>query len=280
MVLLDKTMVTRELKLGRMELTLLFTLEKEAKSVFKIEDARRILKSSPASIKNILYRLRNKKRIEEIERGKYLLIPARSGIEGKWAETPFLIAPELVQPYYIGFWSALNYWGMTEQVPNVTYITTTKRKKRKELRYGPINFEFITLSKKRFFGMVQEKIEDRTFNVSSREKTVVDCLLYPQYCGGIDEVIKGIWEIQSELSFEKVFDYSKKVGVDVVTRRIGYILELLGIKTEIADKIAKTNPKGFMWLDPIGSKKILGYSKKYGLIINRTKKDMTSWMGY
>ncbi|MDE2588540.1 MAG: hypothetical protein KGL95_02585 [Patescibacteria group bacterium] len=273
-------MATRELKLGRMELTLLFTLEKEAKSVFKIDDARRILRSSPASVKNVLYRLRNKKRIEEIERGTYLLIPARSGIEGKWAETPFLIAPELVQPYYIGFWSALNYWGMTEQVPNVTYIVTTKRKKRKELRWGPINFEFITLSKKRFFGIVQEKIEGKTLNVSSKEKTVVDCLLYPQYCGSIDEIIKGIWEAQKELDFEKIIDYSKKVGVDVVTRRVGYILELLGIKRDMADKIAKTNPKGFMWLDPIGPKKILEYSKKYGLIINRTKKDMTSWMGY
>jgi predicted transcriptional regulator of viral defense system len=273
-------MATKELKLGRMELTLLFTLEKEEKSVFKIEDARRILKSSPASVKNVLYRLRNKRRIGEIERGKYLLIPAKSGIEGKWAETPFLIASELVQPYYIGFWSALNYWSMTEQVPNVTYITTTKRKKRKELRYGPINFEFITFSKKRFFGIIEEKIENRTFNISSREKTVVDCLLYPQYCGGIDEVIKGIWEVQSELDFEKILDYSKKVDVDVVTRRIGYILEMLGIKTEMTEKIAKTNPKGFMWLDPIGPKKILDYSKKYGLILNRTKKDMTSWMGY
>jgi len=273
-------MATKELKLGRMELTLLFTLEKEEKSVFKIEDARRILKSSPASVKNVLYRLRNKRRVEEIERGKYLLIPAKSGIEGKWAETPFLIASELVQPYYIGFWSALNYWGMTEQVPNVTYIITTKRKKRKELRYGPINFEFITLSKKRFFGITEEKIEGRTFNISSKEKTVVDCLLYPQYCGGIDEVIKGIWEVQSELDFEKVLGYSKKVDVNVVTRRIGYILEMLGIKTEMTEKIAKANPKGFMWLDPIGPKKILDYSKKYGLILNRTKKDMTSWMGY
>jgi predicted transcriptional regulator of viral defense system len=277
-MLLEDIMVAQHLRLGPTELKLWLTLEKEGKSVFKTDDAYRILGTSRDSINTALYRLRNKGRIEEIERGKYLLIPARSGIEGKWAETPFLIASELVHPYYIGFWSALNYWGMTEQVPNVTYVVTTKRKKK--MSYGQINFEFITLSKKKFFGIIEEKIEDKTFSISSREKTIVDCLLYPQYCGGIDEVIKGIWESQNELDFEKILDYSNKVGVKVVTRRIGYIFDMLEIKEEIANKIAKTNPKGFMWLDPIGPKKILEYSKKYGLMINRTKKDMTSWMGY
>lgn len=271
-------MATRELKLGPMELRLLFTLEEEGKSIFRSDDAKRILRSSDASVKNVLYRLRKKGRIEEIERGKYLLFPAKSGYEGKWSEVPFLIASELVSPYYIGFWSALNYWGMTEQVPSVTFVATTKRKKKK-LTYGPINFEFITLSKKKFFGFVEEKIEGGKFNVSSREKTVVDCLLYPKYCGGIDEVIKGIWEDRNELDFEKVLDYSKKTGVKVVMRRLGYILEMLEIKN-YEDKIIKSNPKGFMWLDPIGPKKILGYSKKYGLIINRTKKELTTWMGY
>lgn len=278
-MLLGDIMVTQKLRMGPTELRLLFTLEKEGKSVFKTEDAYRILDSSRDSVNTALYRLRKKGRIEKIERGKYLLIPAKSGVEGTWAETPFLIAPELAAPYYIGFWSALNYWGMTEQVPGVTFVVTAKRR-RKELTYGSITFEFVTLSKKKFFGAVEEKIEGGRFNISSREKTVADCLLYPQHCGGIDEVIKGIWEGQDELDFEKILDCSRKMGVQVVTRRFGYILDMLEIKNGVADEIAGLNPKGFMWLDPIGPKKILEYSKKYGLIINRTKKDLTSWMGY
>lgn len=278
-MLFEDIMITQKLRLGPTELKLLFTLEKEGKSVFKTDDAYRILDSSRDSVNTALYRLRKKGRIEKIERGKYLLIPAKSGIEGAWSEMPFLIASELAAPYYIGFWSALNYWGMTEQVPSVTFVATTKRKKKK-LAYGPITFEFITLSKKRFFGTVEEKIEGGKFSISSREKTVVDCLLYPQYCGGIDEVIKGIWEDQNELDFEKILDYSRKIGVEVVIRRLGYILDMFEIKNDVADKIAKSNPKGFMWLDPIGPKKILGYSKKYGLIINRAKKELTSWMEY
>ena len=275
---LDDIMITKELRMGPNEMKLLFTLEKEEKTVFKIVDAYRILGTSKDSVNTTLYRLRKKGRIEEIERGKYLLIPTRAGIEGSWSEAYYIIVPQLVSPYYIAFWSALNYWEMTEQVPGVTFVATTKRKKN--VNFGPTKFEFITLSNKKFFGIVEEKMSGGKFNISSKEKTIVDCLLYPKYCGGLDEVVKGIWESQDELDFEKILDYSKRMGVHVVTRRIGYILDMLKIKNKIIEEIVKSNPKGFMWLDPIGPKKILEYSKKYGLIINRTKKELTGWMGY
>ena len=270
-------MITSELKLlGPRELRLLFTLEEEEKTVFVTDDARRILKSTEASIKNVLYRLRKKRRIEKIERGKYLLIPAKVGYGGKWAEVPFVIASNIVEPCYIGFWSALNYWGMTEQVPNVTFVVTTKRKRN--LEYGSLKFRFVTLSKKKFFGTVEEEIGGEKFRISSREKTIIDCLIYPKYCGGIDEVIKGIWESQDEIDFTKIVEYSERIGSDVVTRRLMYMLDILEIDTKL-NKIPQ-KVKGFMWLDPNGPKKALEYSKKFGLIINRTKKELTDWKRY
>lgn len=140
-------------------------------------------------VKNVLYRLRKKGRVEEIEKGKYLLIPARAGMKGSWSEVPFLLAPHLIDVYYVGFWTALNYWGMTEQVPRTVFVAATKRKR--DLEYGPTKFEFVTLAKNRFFGFVEEKAGGGKFNVSSKEKTVIDCLLYPRYCGGLDEAVKG-----------------------------------------------------------------------------------------
>jgi hypothetical protein len=38
--------------------------------------------------------------------------------------------------------------------------------------------------------------------------------------------------------------------------------------------------KGFMWFDPSGPRKAIEYSKEYGLIINRTQRDLMSWKGY
>ena len=271
-------MITKEIILGEKELKLLFTLEKEGKSVFKVADAKRILGTSEASVWNVLYRLKRKARIEEIEKGKYLLVPARAGYQGLWSEAPFPLVPHLIDQYYIGFWSALNYYGMTEQVPRTVFVAAVKRKK--DLEYGPTKFEFVTLSKSRFFGFVEEKTAGGKFNISSREKTIVDCILYPRYCGGLDEAVKGIWNAKHELDFAKSLEFAKRLGVNAVIRRLGYILDLLHIEKEIGAKIAVGKFRGFVWLDPLGPKKTLEYSAKYGLMINRTKEELTGWMGH
>jgi len=271
-------MITQNITLGANELKLLFTIEEENKSVFSITDAKRILKTSAPSVWNVIYRLKKKGRIEEIEKGKYLLIPARAGYGGSWSEVPYLLVPHIISAYYIGFWTALNYWSMTEQVPNVVFVATTHRKK--DLEFGDTRYEFVTLTKKRFFGYVEENTTRGNFNISSREKTIVDCMLYPKYCGGLDEAIKGIWNARNELDFVKLLEYSKRQGVNVVTRRICYALELLGLAEEICPAKTLSGSKGYMWLDPLGPKKVMEYSKKYGLIINRTKDELTGWMKY
>lgn len=271
-------MSTQKLNLGANELKLLFTLEKRGRTVFSMKDVKEILGTSNASVWNVIYRLKRKKRIEEIERGKYLLIPAKAGYEGLWSEAPYLILPNILSEYYVAFYSALNYWGMTEQVPRVVFVATARR--RKTLEYGPSIFKFIRLSKGRFFGFEEGEMAGAKFKVSSREKTVLDCLMYPRYCGGLDEVVKGIWEAKDELDFDRLLEYAKKLRVSIVSRRLGYLLQLLDIEKEAADKIASGKFKGLMWLDPLGPKKVLGYSKKYGLIINRSEKELKGWMGH
>jgi predicted transcriptional regulator of viral defense system len=273
-------MLTEKMRLGSNELKLLFTLEEEGKTIFQTKEAHRILQTSNASIKNVLYRLRKKGRIEEIERGKYLLVPAKAGYQGSWTEVPFLIVPSLINPYYIGFWSALNYWSMTEQTPRTVFAVTTKRKRN--LEYGPTKFEFVTLSRSRFFGFVEQEIAGSKFKVSSREKTVLDCLMYPRYCGGLDEVVKGIWNGRKEIDFAKTFNLAKKLEVSVVIRRLGYILEVLDIDKQIRQEITSLKFSGYRWLDPLSPKRLekSRYSPRYGLILNRTKEDLTSWMGH
>jgi predicted transcriptional regulator of viral defense system len=275
-------MLTKEekIRLGSNELKLLFTLEEEDKTVFAAGDAHRILQTSDSSVKNVLYRLRKKGRIEEIERGKYLLVPAKAGYLGSWSEVPFVIVSSLINPYYIAFWSALNYWKMTEQVPRTVFVATTKRKKN--LEYGQTTFEFVTLSKDKFFGFVEQEVADSKFLVSSREKTILDCLMYPRYCGGLDEAVKGIWNGRKEIDFAKTLDLAKRLGISTVIRRLGYILEVLNIEKQIREEIASTKFPDYRWLDPLAPKRLekSGYSPKYGLMLNRTKEDLTSWMGH
>jgi len=265
-------MVTQEIRLGPRELRLLFDLERGGRSAFSFADAEGVLGTSKASVKNILMRLKRKGRIEEIERGRYLLIPARAGYEGTWSEAPLLLVPHLIDTYYVGFWTALNYWGMTEQAPRTVFVATVKRKR--DVEYGNARYEFVTLSRGRFFGYAEEEVAGVRVNVSTREKTIVDCLMLPQYCGGIEEAVKGVWRAKEELDFNRLLEYARKVEVTAVLRRLGYIMDLLNVRAGLPFPAFK----GFIWLDPLGPKRVIHYSKEYGLKVNRTKEEMLRWM--
>lgn len=270
-------MASRKLSLGPRELRLLFTLEEEGKEIFLIEDARRILGSTDDSIFGVLRRLKRKGRIRNLEKGKYLLVPARAGVEGSWSEAPQLLVRRLVDESYVGFWSALNHWGLTEQVPRTVFVATTRPKK--SVTFGPTMFQFVTLSSTKFFGWTPAKIAGGSFLVSDREKTLVDCLDLPEYAGGMDEVVKGLWEGRRDLDFRKLLKYAKRQGVGVLVRRLGYLLEVLGLAPRVRRRIAATDFNGYMWLDPKGPKRRLGYSKEYGLILNRREEEILAWRG-
>lgn len=270
--------MTQNIILGPQENRLLLTLAEKGISVFSFVEAKSILQTSNQSVRHVLMDLTRKGRLQRIQRGKYLLVPERAGRELYWAESPWVIVPHLIDVYYVGFWTAMNYWGMTEQIPYTVFVATTKRKNN--LKFGNQKFEFVTLSKKKFFGFVEEKAsKTETFNISSKEKTIVDGLMHPQYCGGIPEITKAMWTAREDVNWSTVLEMSKKVGVSVVLRRLGYILSILEIESSMANELKNTF-KGYHFLDPNAIKERIDYSKEYGLIINRPKNRLLGWRDY
>jgi predicted transcriptional regulator of viral defense system len=259
-----------------LESKLLFALEELEASVFSFDEAKKAMEISSDSLKNVIYRLKKKKRVIEIKRGKYLFVPARAGPEGNWSEYTFRALPKLLgENYYVGFWTALNYWGMTEQHPLVCFVATTKR--AKDFEFSNQKIKFVTVSGKKFFGFEKQKAKGADFNVSGREKTIIDCLLFPQHCGGISEAAKGLWNARKEINWEKLVEYAEKAGVGAASRRLGFILEELKLRKDIQKKLWK-DFVGFAWADPSSGKKEFRYNKKWGLKVNIGEKELTGWM--
>lgn len=270
------TMVTNKLFFGPLESRLLFTFDRKEISVFSFDEAKKIMKISNDSLKNVIYRLKKKKRIIEIKKGQYLFVPAKAGVEGYWSEYTFNALTKLLgKNYYVDFWTALNYWGMTEQHPLTAFVAVTKRTRNFEFSNQKI--KFITLNKKRFFGFETRKTGTTEFNISSREKTIIDCLLLPQYCGGITEIAKGLWSARKQIDWNTLLKYVEEIGVEAVKRRLGFILEELKIKKDVRKKLHKEFV-GFVWADPSGYKKEFHYNKKWGLKVNIEEKELTQWM--
>jgi len=270
-------MVTQNIKFGPHESRLFFELEKENIRTFTFHQAKEILSIPDHSIANVLYRLKKKNRISEVEKGKYLLIPARSGIEGHWSEDVFLVVDSLIDEYYIGFLSAMYYWNLTEQIPHKVLVAATKRKR--PVKYNSQQIRFITLNNKRFFGFTQIKSIDYSFKISSLEKTIVDGLLYPQHCGRMPEVAKAIWSARDDANWSQVLKFLWKIKVSSVVRRLGYILDELDLQKEAKETLVR-DFQGFRWLDPSSQKKVKGYSKEWGLILNLTSEELLSWRGF
>jgi len=233
-------------------------------SVFTFKDAIDILGTNPSVTRVILYKLEKSGWIERIEKGKYIIIPLGAE-KGKYTLHEFVIALMLVSPYAIAYWSALNHYGLTEQIPTTVFIQTTSRKKKQKLNIFGVKYQIVRISEKKFFGLKKEWIEETQVYITDREKTIVDCLDKPQYCGGIIEVAKALK--RGKYDMEKLSEYAKRIGNSGVIRRLGYLAEILGINIKLPD--VKT--RNYLYLDPTMSKNGRK-NAKWRLIINLDKK--------
>jgi predicted transcriptional regulator of viral defense system len=235
------------MQLSKNEYKAIEILKKNNIEVFRIKDLTLLLKADKTKIYNLIKALKKKKAIVSVNSGIYFLSDA----------SELSISTYINWPSYISFFSALNYYKMTDQMPKIIFLASAKYKKQ-------INsFKFIKLSKNRFFGYT-------SFNniiIAEKEKAVIDSLLLPKYSGGIKEIERIMKNNLNELNIDKLIDYSIKVKSKAVMRRLGFILEKCNIKNKILNKLVKNIGKGYEKLDP-SLKKTNIYNSKWLLNIN------------
>jgi len=251
--------------LGKIESFLLSELARENKHIFTAKQAKKILKEEPYLI---LHSLSKKKWILALKGGLYALVPLDIGVRGAedFIVHDFIIASHLVKPYSIAFWSALNYHGLSDQIPKSVFIATKKAKKT--LAIINTEFVFVQISKNRFIGIEKIDVDNQRINISNVNKTIADCLDHPEHSGGIEEVARAIYFDHEELNFKKIKDYAVKMRNITILKRLGYILENTGLLEEykdIFDDIQLT--KGYSKFDILSRKKGK-YNEKWKLIIN------------
>lgn len=247
-----------------MRINLLDELSK--KKAFTMEDAEQISNANKDVLKVILSRLEKKGWIERIEKGKYIIIPLGAE-KGKYTLHEFVLGSYLVDPCIISYWSALNYYGFTEQIPRTVFIQTTSRKKHQEVTIFGIPYKIIKIKEEKIFGIEKAWFEDTKINLTNREKTIIDCLDKPQYAGGIIEVAKALRT--EEYDKKTLVKYAKKINNTGVIRRLGYICEFLQIPIHLPE--IKT--RNYLKLDPTLPKSN-ELNAKWNLIINENLGDL------
>jgi len=213
-------------QLGRKEAAFLAEVASSKSHQFTIKNATQFWRSPEMAWKKLRI-LERKGWIARIERGKYLVIPLEAGPERKWSEDSYLIATELVQPAAIAYWSAIRHWNWTEQIPRIVYVQTTSRKKNTRRTVFGVQYEFVTVDKRKFYGHVKEWRNGNAILVTDKEKTLVDCADDVDRAGTIEELSKAVKAAASHISWQKLNEYVKQFPNRAVMKRLGYLIESL-----------------------------------------------------
>jgi predicted transcriptional regulator of viral defense system len=251
--------------LGEKEAFLVRSLAEEGRTIFAIEDASRLL--GPGA-KKVVHRLALKKWVLPLKRGLYAMVPLDVGVNGADAFVVhnFVIASLLAEPYYIGYWSALNHHGLTDQIPRTTFIATTKA--RHPVTVLESEYYFVKLARRKFFGWEELGIEDRTVRISNPEKTVADCLDHPEHCGGIEQVARAIYFSHDEIKLARVVQYARRMDNSTIMKRLGHILDATGLFDKYERLFIGYRPSaGFSKLDAL-SPRFGKHNARWGLLIN------------
>lgn len=270
-IIMKKTIPT----LGVTSATLINTLKRSGKNIFTLEEAAKIYGKGTHATGKFLSTLLKRNIVVRIKAGIYLIL--QPGLEEVQLSNWPIIARELSRPnnYYIAYYSAMRIHGMTTHPLLSIYITSTKRFRDKKI--NNIEYHFIFSKKENFWGAgifwisKQEKVI-----VSDIERTILDGLERPELCGGLVEVIRGIWSKQKEINWVKLKDYSKKFHAKSVLKRLGFILEKLEINKKMVLFLKKelSTKKDYVLLDPAGLKEGK-YVKNWGLRLNMNIEEIT-----
>lgn len=203
--------------ISKTEFLLLNKIRNERLVVFTPKEIMHLLSWKKQRIYNILQQLKNKNIIVSLKRNVYAVTETIN-------EHIFQIAVESINPSYISFWTALSYYGFTEQQPKAIQVVTPKQYKAiilYEYKIIPTRFK-----KERFFGYKKSN----NFVIAEKEKSIIDSLAYPEKAGGFHEVVKCLKNSWNELNKKIFLNYLHKFNNVVLNARIGYILEELKLK--------------------------------------------------
>jgi len=253
--------------LSKREALALTRLASQNRTIITIEDIQDAVDVSYNEAKKIANNLVHKKWLDRLTSGTYLIVPLAAGERGEYTEHEFVIASHLAEPMYISYWTALNYHGLTEQVPITVFAATTEQVPTREI-HG-VTYTFVTVTDAKYFGFEPVAIDAHTVNIASVEKTLIDCADHPEYCGGILELAKGL-ATATDLDAETLVRQLLDLGNGAAIKRIVYLTDVLDIDLVGRDKLVAAFTTGYSKLDPTQDDEGT-HSSEYRLILNVTE---------
>jgi len=191
--------------------------------------------------------------VKRIKKGVYIPVTANDITGDLSIEEPWILANHLFAPGYIGGFSAIKHWDLSEQIIEViTYFTTKKIKERYPV-IGDTRFRLKTILPYKIFGTKNAWIENVKIPVSDPTKTIVDLLDDPSLVGGM-RVVKDIFLEYKDSEYftpDQLISYAEIMKNKTIFKRLGFLIGTMGLN-KIIDKYNLTDriSKGYSIFDP------------------------------
>jgi predicted transcriptional regulator of viral defense system len=167
--------------------------------------------------------------VSRLQRGLYTVVPLEAEDPERWSADPWAVAAAALAPGYVGGWTALSHWELTDQVFSTTVFITARDVPRRRRSIGSARLEVRHRDRSALFGTRRIWREGSPVEISNRERTLVDCLDDPSLGGGLRHTAEGLatYAERSDVHWRAVLGYGDRLGNRTVFKRLGYLAETL-----------------------------------------------------
>ena len=191
--------------------------------------------------------------LKKIKRGVYWPIQLDEYPDETAIEYPWLIAESLFAPGYIGGFSAIKHWDLSEQIFEPVVYLTTKPVIKRELLLGGVKFKLKTVKPYKIFGTKTVWRGSTKIKVSGPSKTIIDFLDDPTFGGGMRAVADFFMEYWSSeyKNRDLLLKYAGQMNNKTIFKRLGFLLEIKGLaEPKIIAFLKKNISSGYSEFDP------------------------------
>jgi predicted transcriptional regulator of viral defense system len=201
----------------------------------EVVEAAESLGISRSHAYKLLHELARSGYVRRLPKGLYVV---ESPIAGGVEPHSFDIATHLVRPSAISHWSALNHWGLVEQVPFVVTASTPKVVVTPDMRRKPaetpgrprahgawivdgVRYEFIRIRPRDMFGIADVWVDARTqVPMFDKERALLDAFVHLRGfgAGGLGDQV--LAEHLRELDTDRLLRYAMHMERPRVSARV------------------------------------------------------------
>lgn len=209
-------------------------LNRELRGPFTPAQAAAAMDVDHARAARLLRHLAEQGWVARLQRGLYITVPLEAEDPERWSADPWAIAMAALAPGYVGGWTALHHWDLTDQIFSTTVFITSRPVPRRQRTIGDVRLELRHRSESALFGTRRVWREGTPVAVSDRERTLVDCLDDPSLGGGLRHTTEALatYAEGSDAAWWQLIEYADRLGNRTVFKRLGYIAETLALADE------------------------------------------------